>query len=268
MSVIAQMSVGELLASWRRRRRWSQLDLASEAGISQRHLSFVESGRSNPSRDMVLHLAECLSVPVRDRNGLLVAAGYAPSFREQPIDNPELAAARAAVQLILDGHQPHPALAVDRHWQLVLANRSAMGLLEGVDEGLLQHPINVLRVSLHPQGLGPRILNFREWRTHIVARLSREIELTGDQVLQTLLEEIKSFPVPAGAHPYTARPATTQPIAIPLRLASPAGPMSFISTTTVFGTALDITLSELTIETFFPADAATAKIMQSTSRRS
>ncbi|WP_172123469.1 MULTISPECIES: helix-turn-helix transcriptional regulator [unclassified Devosia] len=256
------LSIGELIAGWRRRRRMSQLELALEAGISQRHLSFLESGRSRPSRDMVLRLSEQMSVPMRERNALLVAAGHAPSFREQSIDHIEMAAARQAVQSILDGHRPHPALALDRHWNLLLANAPALRLMDGADASLAQAPVNVLRLSLHPRGLAARIINYRHWKAHIVQRLIQQIELTGDQELVALLDEIRSFPVPAKAEPHSGKVAGGHPIAVPLRLASPQGVLSFLSTTTIFGSALDITLSELTIETFFPADPHTAEVMR------
>lgn len=255
--------VGELLRSWRRRRRLSQLDLALAAEVSQRHLSFVESGRAAPSRDMVLRLAEQLTIPLRERNALLVAAGFAPVYRERKLDDPELAAGRRAVELILTGHEPHPALAVDRHWSLVFANRAVAPLLAGVDERLLKPPVNVLRLSLHPAGLAPRVANFREWRTHILERLARQIDASADVRLSELLEELKGYPVPPAAWPY--RPGAEDPlggVAVPLELKTEGGTLRFLSTTTVFGTALDISLSELVIETFFPADAETAEAMR------
>jgi transcriptional regulator with XRE-family HTH domain len=257
------------LRTWRRRRHLSQLDLASEAEVSQRHLSFVESGRASPSRDMVLRLAEHLRVPLRERNVLLVAAGYAPLYGERRLDDPGLAAARGAVDLILAGHEPHPALAVDRHWRLVSANRAVGHLLVGLDEAVLAPPINVLRLSLHPQGLAARIGNYREWRAHVIARLSQQIENSADPILGALLEELKSYPVPPGAKPY--RPsgqAALGGVAVPLELDSAHGRLAFLSTTTVFGTALDIVLSELVIETFFPADRHTADTMLGLARAS
>lgn len=255
--------VGVLLRDWRRRRRLSQLDLALGAEVSQRHLSFVESGRAAPSRDMVLRLAEQLEVPLRERNALLVAAGFAPVYGERRLDDPELAAARRAVELILQGHEPHPALAVDRHWNLVFANRAVAPLMAGADEKLLQPPLNVLRLSLHPDGLAPRIANFREWRSHILERLSNQIDASADPVLIDLVTELKGYPMPPGARPY--RMAATDSlggIAIPLEMATEAGVLRFLSTTTVFGTALDISLAELAIETFFPADLETAEAMR------
>lgn len=255
-------SFGLLLRDWRRRRRLSQLDLASEAEVSQRHLSFVESGRANPSRGMVIRLAERLEVPPRERNALLLAAGFAPDYRGRALDDPELAAARRAVGLILDGHMPHPALAIDRHWTLVSANAAAMRLLGEVGAGLLRPPANVLRISLHPEGLAPRIVNFREWRGHVFSRLGRQIDVSGDAALVALLGELKGYPTPPGARPHRpGREDALGGVAVPLVLAREGGPLAFLSTTTVFGTAVDITLSELAVESFFPADAATAEAM-------
>lgn len=254
---------GGLLREWRQRRRLSQLGLASEAEISQRHLSFVESGRSTPSRDMILRLAEQLAIPLRERNAILVAAGFAPVYRERALDDPGLAAARHAIDIILKGHEPHPALAIDRHWTLVTANRSVAPLLAGADEALLQPPVNVLRLSLHPRGLAPRIGNFREWRAHIIGRVAQQIDSTADPVLVELLEELKSYPVPPGAKPYQpAEQAALGGIAVPIELVGGDGTLSFVSTTTVFGTAVDISLSELAIESFFPTDAHTAETMR------
>ncbi len=256
-------SAGQLLRTWRQRRHLSQLDLASEAEVSQRHLSFVESGRSMPSRDMVLRLAAQLRVPLRERNVLLVAAGFAPVYRERALDDPGLEAARRAVERILAGHEPHPALAIDRHWTLVFANRAVAPLLAGVDQALLRPPVNVLRLSLHPQGLAPRIGNVRAWRAHVIARLAQQIDSTADPVLIALLEELRSYPVPLTARPHAS--GARDPfggVAVPLELATEDGTLSFLSTTTVFGTALDISLSELAIESFFPTDAFTAETMR------
>jgi transcriptional regulator with XRE-family HTH domain len=248
---------GDLLRDWRKRRRLSQLDLATEAEISQRHLSFVESGRSQPSRDMVLHLAEQLEVPLRERNLLLVAAGYAPVFPERALDDPAMGAAKQAVDRVLAAHEPHPAIAVDRHWTLLSANRAFAPLLDGIDPALLAPPVNVLRLSLHPQGAAPRIANLPEWRAHILARLRRQVEVSADPALMALLEELRRYPAPAAT-----RPVAPDGVAVPLQLATPAGTLAFLSTTMVFGTPVDITLAELTIEAFFPADAATAAAMR------
>lgn len=261
--VTSNTSVGLLLKEWRRRRRLSQLDLASEAEISQRHLSFVESGRSTPSRDMVMRLAEHLSVPLRDRNALLITAGYAPDYQERPLDHPDLAAARSAVELILKGHEPHPALAIDRHWTLVSANRALAPLMADIADDLLLPPVNVLRLSLHPEGLAPRIRNFREWRAHVIGRLANQIDNSADPVLTRLLEELKSYPMPPQTRPYrSSGRAMLGGIAVPLELTTEHGNLTFLSTTTIFGTALDISLSELAIESFFPADAFTAEAMR------
>jgi transcriptional regulator with XRE-family HTH domain len=253
---------GPLLRQWRQRRGLSQLALAAEAEVSQRHLSFVESGRSSPSREMVIRLTEQLSVPLRERNMLLAAAGYAPLYRERAADDPKLAAARRAVTLILKGHDPYPALAVDRHWTMVEANDAVAPLLAGTDPALLAPPVNVLRLSLHPQGLAPHIVNYREWRAHVIARLGQQIEASADHLLVALRDELAAFPVPAGASPWRLGAASELgEIAVPLQLRTDDGVLAFISTTTVFGTALDVGLSELAIESFFPADEHTAGIL-------
>jgi transcriptional regulator with XRE-family HTH domain len=259
-SVRTTRPVGELLREWRQRRRMSQLDFATEAEISTRHLSFVETGRSQPSREMIMRLAELLDIPLRERNQLLVAAGYAPLFAERSLDDPALAAAREAVDMVLKGHEPYPALAIDRHWNLLTANRMVMPLLTGVNAELLQPPINVLRLSLHPDGLAPRILNASQWRSHLLARLRRQIELSADSVLVDLLHELTSYPVATSRKGDDE--STANAVLIPLRMSTPAGLLSFISTTTVFGTPIDITLSELAVEAFFPADAATADVLR------
>ena len=252
----AMETFGEHLRNWRQRRRMSQLALAGEANISTRHLSFVETGRSAPSREMVLRLAERLDVPLRERNSLLVAAGYAPMYRERPLDDPALAAAKAAVQSILRGHEPYPALAVDRHWNLLAHNAAVPLLLSGVDAALLQPPVNVLRLSLHPQGLAARIVNLGQWRHHLLERLHQQIAATGDAGLQALERELRSYALPAGDGERVD--GEVLGVAAPLRLRTEAGVLSFISTTTVFGSPVDVTLQELALETFFPADAATA----------
>jgi len=255
--------VGVLLRQWRRRRRLSQLDLACEAEISQRHLSFLESGRSSPSRDMLLHLAEQLAIPLRERNALLVAAGYAPVYGERALDDPALGVARAAVDLILGAQDPYPALAVDRHWTLIAANKAASRLMAGANPKLSQPPVNVLRLSLHPDGLGRRIRNFHEWRAHVLARLIKQIENSADPVLMALLNELKAYPIPTASNAWSATgPHDFAGIVVPLELVTDSGVLSFFSTTTIFGTPLDISLSELAIESFFPADAATAEAMR------
>lgn len=258
--------LGDLLRNWRQRRRASQLELALDAGISARHLSFVETGRSQPSRAVVLRLAEQLGVPLRERNRLLLAAGYAPVFAARPLDHPALAPARRAVERVLSGHEPYPALAVDRHWTLISANRALAPLLEGVAPRLLEPPVNVLRLGLHPEGLAPRILNFREWRGHLLARLQQQLDVTGDAVIAALIEELRGYPGAVGEPPGGREDLGSREdlggIAVPLRLRAGATELAFISTTTVFGTPLDLTLAELAIEAFFPADSATAQALQ------
>jgi len=255
---VAGRTVGDLLREWRQRRRMSQLLLATEADISTRHLSFVESGRALPSREMVMHLAERLDVPLRARNALLVAAGYAPLFRERPLSDPQLAAAREAVELVLKGHEPYPALAIDRHWTIVATNNALAPLLSGASPELLKPPVNALRLSLHPQGIAASIVNWHAWRQHVLARLQRQIEVSGDDTLSALRDELAAYPAPADAGPADPDDPGLNQIAVPLRLRTPIGILSFFSTTTVFGTPVDVTLSELAIEAFFPADQQTA----------
>ncbi|QND47446.1 helix-turn-helix transcriptional regulator [Rhizobium lusitanum] len=255
-------SLGDYLREWRQRRRLSQLEFALEAEISQRHLSFIESGRALPSRDMLMHIAERLGVPLRDRNPMLLAAGFAPVFPERSLDDPALAPARRAIDLVLKGHEPFPALAVDRHWTLIAANAALAPLLSGVaDISLLEPPVNVLRLSLHPGGLAPRILNLAEWRAHLLERLRQQIAASGDPTLSALLKELSAYPAPP-AHRPNPTDRDYAGIAVPLELITDAGRLSFISTTTVFGTPVDVTLSELAIESFFPADQRTADVLR------
>jgi transcriptional regulator with XRE-family HTH domain len=261
MTTTTSPPIGTLLRDWRSKRRMSQLDLASEAEISQRHLSFVESGRAKPSRDMILHLAERLDVPFRQRNHLLIAAGFAPSYPERPVSDPALTPAMAAVRQVLKGHEPNPALAVDRHWNLIEANAAIAPFLEGVeDASLLQPPLNVLRLSLHPKGIAPRTANLAEWRTHLIGRLKRQNDAVADPVLADLEHELLRYPsgprTSSHLHPDQAA------VAHPLKLRMGGAILSFISTITVFGTALDITLSEIAIESFFPADEETANFLR------
>ncbi|MBP7564599.1 MAG: helix-turn-helix transcriptional regulator [Burkholderiaceae bacterium] len=254
-------SFGDHLRHWRQRRRLSQLDLAGDAGISTRHLSFMETGRSTPSREMVLRLAGRLDVPLRERNALLAAAGYAPLYRERALDDPALAAARQAVELILRGHSPYPALAMDRHWNLVSYNASVPLLMAGAAPELLQAPVNVLRLSLHPRGLAPQIANLGQWRHHLFERLASQIALTADPVLADLLAELQAYPVPPEAADVRLD-GEVLGIAMPFRFRTPHGVLSFISTTTIFGTPVDVTLQELAVESFFPADEATATALR------
>lgn len=259
---VGTSGVGPLLRDWRRRRRLSQLDLASEAAVSARHLSFVETGRSKPSRELVLHLAEHLDVPLRERNGMLLAAGYAPTFRQTALDAEEMAPVREALDTILAGHQPFPAIVVNRHWDVVTANDSAFAMLtEGIAEHLLAPPANALRISLHPDGLAPRIVNFAEWAAHLVDRLRREAEAYADPQLFELHDELCGYPGVAGSEVHDD---TAGRLFVPLVLRAGAGggELTFFSTVATFGTARDITVEELSIESFFPADAATAAVLR------
>jgi transcriptional regulator with XRE-family HTH domain len=256
----APQPFGDYLRHWRQHRRLSQLDLAQEAEISTRHLSFVETGRSVPSREMVLRLAERLDVPLRERNALLVAAGYAPMYRERGLNDPAFAPAKQAVELILKSHEPYPAFAVDRHWNLVAANSMVPVMLAGADPSLLQGQVNVLRLSLHPQGVAPRIANLAQWRNHIFERLRQQIQATGDGVLAALLEELRAYPVPEGAADLHME-GEHLGVVMPFKYRTEHGVLNFISTTTIFGTPVDVTLQELAMETFFPADATTAQAL-------
>ena len=253
---ITHRTVGDLLREWRRHRRLSQLDLATGAEISTRHLSFVESGRSQPSRDMILHLAEYLDIPLRERNALLVSAGFFPAFRERALADPALDAARATIDLLLKGLEPYPALAVDRHWNLVASNQATLRLLSGLSEEWLRPPINVLRLSLHPAGLAPRIRNLPVWRAHLLDRLRRQIDASQDPQLIELLRELQGYPAPTGEAAQTAA-GLNNAIAVPMELELNGERLSLLSTTTVFGTPTDITLAELALEAFVPADQAT-----------
>ncbi len=254
--------VGDLLREWRQRRRLSQLDLAGEVEISTRHLSFVETGRAAPSRGVLIRLAERLDVPLRARNEMLYAAGFAALYPERSLAAPDMAVARRTVDAILEAHAPFPALAVDRHWTLVASNAAVMALLVDVDATLLAPPVNVLRLSLHPAGLAPRIDNLGEWRAHLLHRLQQQIDRSGDAVLAALLEELSRYPSRTSAGP----PSDLAGIAVPLRLRCPdlAAPLSMISTTTVFGSPVDVTLSELALECFYPADEATRAALLAT----
>lgn len=247
---------GALLREWRQRRRMTQLELALQAEISARHLSFVETGRAQPSRDLLMHLAEQLAIPLRERNRLFVAAGFAPRFPQRDLADRALESARAAIDLVLEAHKPFPAFALDRHWQVVASNGALPALYEGVAPQLLQPPVNVLRLSLHPQGLAPRIENLAEWRAHLLSRLRRQIELTADPALESLMQE-------ASAYAPRENPVDkAHEILVPLRIRAGGRTLAFFSMTTVFGTPIDVTLSEIALETFFPADAATAQAVR------
>jgi transcriptional regulator with XRE-family HTH domain len=255
-----QQAIGELLRHWREQRRLSQLEFSLQAGVSSRHLSFVETGRSIPSRDMVLLLAKQLDVPLRERNHLLLVAGYAPVYAETPLDAPQMAAVRAAVRQVLTGHAPYPAVAVDRDWNAVEVNKPFTWILDGVAPELLEPPVNCMRISLHPAGLASRIVNLGEWRAHVLSRLRRQIALTGSGELARLYEEVTAYPCDQ------PEPEVTVPgpgdIFVPLRIRYKGQELIFFSTVATFGTALDITLAELSIESFYPANAETAAALQ------
>jgi transcriptional regulator with XRE-family HTH domain len=253
---VADSSFGTMLRSWRAARRLSQLELASAAGVSSRHLSFIETGRSRPSREMVVHLAEQLDIPLRERNTLLTAAGFAPLYRETALSAPEMEQARNAIDLVLRSH-PYPAIAVDRRWDLVNTNDKALVILEGLDESLLGPPTNVYRVSLHPDGLASRIENFDEYADHLLSRLQHQVSVSADPDLVELLEEMRGY---VGRRHPIAHIAPSQ-VLLPIRVRLGDQVLSLMSTITVFGTPVDITLAELAIETFFPADAATAALL-------
>jgi len=256
-TAVSAVPIGTLIKHWRERRRMSQLLLANEAEISSRHLSFIETGRASPSRAMVLRLAEYLDVPLRERNQLLTAAGFAPVFRERSLEDQSMAPARLAVEQVLEGHDPYPALAIDRHWNLISANGAVAALVASADPALLEPPVNVLRLSLHPNGLASKIANLGQWRRHLLERLDGQIRVSGDVQLIALRDELSSYP---GASNEDRTMESS--IAIPFVLNTTAGRLSFITTTLVFGTPVDVTLSELAIEMFFPADEATAAALK------
>ncbi len=254
--------LGELLKAWRSRRRVSQLDLASLAGVSSRHLSFVETGRSKPSREMVLHLAEHLDVPLRDRNELLAAAGFAPLYRQSSLDAPELASVRQAIEVILTNHEPFPALVIDGAWELLEANGGVAGFLALVSAELLEPPMNVIRASLHPLGLSRFIVNFDEYAAHVVERLRRQLAATSDPALRALLDEVSAYPdVERAIGGTVALPPPAAVLPMHFRL-DDGTELRFFSTMTVFGSPLDVTIAELAIESFFPADEATAALFR------
>lgn len=251
-------SLGELLRGWRQRRGLSQSNLAELAATSARHLSFIETGRSQPGRAMLIRLADRLEVPPRERNALMRAAGWPAIHPERCLrDDPALARAREAVDLVLRGHEPYPALAMDRHWNLLARNR-ASGVLhdEGVAAFLLRPPVNLLRLSLHPQGLAPRILNLGQWRAQLLQRLRRQADLSADPVLDALHAELSDYPGLA------SETIASAGFAIPMRLRAPCGVLSFVGVTTLFKAPVDLALCELTIETLLPADRATAQSLR------
>ena len=253
-----QPEVGQLLRGWRERRRLTQLSLSLQAEVSARHLSFIETGRSKPTSEMILRLSEQLEVPLRERNALLLAAGYAPAYPEHGLDDPSLDAVRDALRQVLEGHSPHPAVVVDKHWSLVDANGGISLFTESVAPELLEPPINVLRLSLHPQGMARSIVNLGEWRAHLLTRLEQQAAQTGDPQLTELHEELVGYP---GGTDDDVRPGRHD-VVVPLRYRHGDQELSFLSLTAVFGTPLDVTVAELAIEAFYPADVATGKFLR------
>jgi transcriptional regulator with XRE-family HTH domain len=253
-------TAGLLLRDWRQRRNLSQLDLANRAQVSARHISFIETGRSRPTSDMILRLCDHLAVPLRDQNRVLLASGFAPAHPEHRLADPPMARVNDAIEAILAAHLPFPALVIDRGWDLVAANEAVYGLLDGVAPALLEPPVNVIRLSLHPDGLAPRIVNLDEWREQLVRRLRHELDASADRRLEELLVELAGT-TPAGGPPYGRGAAPD--LVVPMRVRVGAATLSFLSTTTVFGTPREVTLSELAIEAFYPADAATRAALTS-----
>ena len=253
--------VGSLLREWRERRRLTQLAVALEAGVSARHLSFVETGRSKPGRETLLRLAERLEIPFRERNQLLLSAGHAPAFPERSLEDPALAPVREALDRILVAHEPYPAIVFDRAWNLVAANASMAAVTASVeiDPALLEPPANVLRIGFHPRGLAPLIVNLANWRAHFLERLARQIAITGDDALRSLMGEVAAYPVPEGESGAVAEPEGSD-ILGPVRLrAHRGGEWSFFGMFASFDTPFEVTTSELAIELLFPADHATTE---------
>ncbi|MFI8402949.1 helix-turn-helix domain-containing protein [Streptomyces sp. NPDC085463] len=259
-TVVSDTGVGPLLRAWRERRRLSQLELALRAGSSARHVSFVETGRSRPSEEMVLRLAEHLEVPVRERNALLLAAGYAPRYAESPLDAPRLEALREGIERLLRGYEPYPALVVDGSYTVVAANRGVLMLLDGLPEHLLAPPLNTMRIALHPEGLAPRIRNLREWRGRLLSQMERQIALVRSESLRELYEEVAAYPPPPGAEgePEEAEAEPYVSFALPMRIEHGGRVLSFVSSISTFNTPMDVTVAELAIETLIPADPETA----------
>jgi transcriptional regulator with XRE-family HTH domain len=262
-AVSSHAGVGSLLRKWREQRQLSQLSLALNAGISARHLSFVERGRSKPGREMLLRITKQLDIPLRERNELLLAAGHAPAFPERSLQDQELAPVREALDLILSGHEPFPAVVVDRGWNLVAANSVMVALGEWVDPALLEAPVNVMRVGLHPLGLGRWIINLGEVRAYFIGRLERQVAIAGDADLAALLDEVSGYPAPEYERDPAAVAAAGHILTPLIQVRNPdGGQLSFFATIATFGTAVEVTTSELSIELAFPADTATAEALK------
>ncbi|MCP2258182.1 helix-turn-helix protein [Streptoalloteichus tenebrarius] len=255
-----QRPVGELIREWRQRRRLSQLELSLQAEISTRHLSFLETGRSRPTSEMILRITERLDVPLRERNRMLLAGGHAPVYPERGMEAPEMDAVRAALRQVLGGHEPYPAVVVDQGWTMIDANAGLALFTEGVAPELLAPPVNVMRLSLHPDGVAPRIANLGEWRAHLLGRLRRQIAVTGDARLSALYEELRSYPCDQ-PEPEMELPGPGE-VVVPLHFRHGGQELVFLSITAVFGTPLDVTVSELAIESFFPANPETGAALR------
>ncbi|MFB9514098.1 helix-turn-helix domain-containing protein [Streptomyces purpureus] len=266
-TVAGDNGVGPLLRGWRVRRRLSQLELALRADSSARHISFVETGRSRPSEEMILKLAEHLEVPVRERNALLLAAGYAPRYTESSLDDPSLETLRDGIETLLQGYDPYPAIVVDGSYTVVAANRAIGMLLSGLPEHLLTPPLNAMRITLHPEGLAPRIRNLREWRGHLLAQMERQIGLARSEPLRALYDEVAAYPLPeTGGDPDDREDPVPFPyFALPLRIEHDGQVLSFVSSISTFNTPMDVTVAELAIETLLPADQATVAYLRSVS---
>ncbi|MGW8801940.1 helix-turn-helix domain-containing protein [Streptomyces sp. NPDC055775] len=264
-TVALDTGVGPLLRSWRQQRRISQLELALRADSSARHISFIETGRSRPSEEMILRLADQLDIPVRERNALLVVAGYAPRYAETSLDDPAMGALRDGMEQLLQGYDPYPALVVDGTYTVVAANRGIAMLLEGVAEHLLAPPLNAMRLTLHPQGLAPRIRNLRAWRADLLAQMERQIALVRSAELRELYEEVAAYPMPEGTdgQDEPTGPPSALSFALPLVIEYRGRVLSFVSSIATFNTPMDVTVAELAIETFLPADQETASYLRS-----
>jgi transcriptional regulator with XRE-family HTH domain len=261
----AQPPIGDRLRAWRERRGLSQLELSLRAEVSTRHLSFVETGRSRPGRELVLRIAEELAIPLRERNALLIAAGFAPVFQQRSFQDPSFDSVRGIIRLALETHKPFPAYVIDRYWNVVASNAAVPELYEGVAPELVRPPINVIRLMLNPKGMAPRIANFAAWWTHLLAQLRRQIDLTADPLLGRLLQEALSFPRPSAEE---CADIAADRVAIPLEITTSLGLLSFVSTTTIFGTPADVTLEEIALEVLYPADAFTEKAVRDARSRS
>jgi transcriptional regulator with XRE-family HTH domain len=264
----SQPEVGELLRGWRERRRVTQLQLALDAGVSARHLSFIETGRSQPGRETLMQVLEQLKVPFREQNRLLLAAGHAPAFPERSLDDPDLAPVREALDVILSGHEPYPAIAVDRVWNLIAANEAMLALVAPaeIDPGLLEPPVNVMRLGLHPRGLGQLFVNLGDWHAHWLEHLDRQLTATGDERLAALIDEVSRYPVPEPERDVASTSGGSEMLG-PVRVRTADGELSFFGMFASFDTPFEVTTSELAIELLFPADAETAARLQQQAAR-